>query len=187
MLRVVIPPSDLYNEETNEFIFVKGAELQLEHSLISLKKWESKWHKPFLGKKGSAIIDDKTAEEILDYIRCMTITTNVDPEIYKYIPASELEKIFSYIEDPMTATWFGEDKNKEQGFTRGKVITAEVIYYWMIKLNIPVEFQKWHLNQLLTLIRVINAEETPSKKMSKEELLARNAKLNAARRVGRRG
>lgn len=181
MIRIVIPEGELYNEITNEFISVKRTELQLEHSLISLKKWESKWHKPFLGKNGT-FNEEKTAEEILDYIQCMTITQNVDPIVYSCIPKKEIERIFSYIKDPMTATWFSTDKNVNSLPNGRKTITAEIIYYWMIKLGVPVEFQKWHLNQLMTLIRVINAEEAPKKKMSKEELLARNAKLNAQRR-----
>lgn len=181
MLKIVIPEDTFFNENTNEFIEVKRTELQLEHSLISLKKWESRWHKPFLGKRG-VIKEELTNEEILDYIRCMTITQNVDPFLYNFIPDTEFERVFSYINDSMTATWFSEDSNGQASFNR-KSITAEVIYYWMIKLNIPVEFQKWHLNQLITLIRVINAEEAPQKKMSKEEILARNRSLNAQRRA----
>lgn len=189
MLHIVIPEDEYFNPNTNEFIKIKRTELQLEHSLISLKKWESKWHKPFLDNIGGFKKNSKTPEEILDYIKCMTITQNVDPKVYDYIPIDVLQKIFSYIEDPMTATWFREDKDPESRQSlppTRRAITSELIYYWMIKLGIPAEFQKWHLNQLITLIRVINAEEAPSKKMSKAELLERNRKLNQMRRPKKR-
>lgn len=176
MLKVHIPDQEIWDEQNEIFIHLKSIDLQLEHSLISLKKWEQKWHKPFLGK------EEKTEEQIKDYIRCMTLTQNINPEIYKYLPADIFQKILDYIDDPMTATWFS-DVDKKQGIGRREVVTAEIIYYWMITLNIPVEFQKWHLNQLLTLIRVINAKNAAPKKMSKKDIFARNAKLNAARRA----
>lgn len=176
MLKIVIPEGELFNEATGEFVKVPNVEMQLEHSLISLKKWESKWHKPFLSK------EEKTQEELLDYIRCMTVTPNIDPSVYFYIPESELRRIWSYIDDPMTATWFGGEQN-EGSIRKKEVITAEIIYYWMIALNIPVEFQKWHLNQLLTLIRVVNIKNAPPKKMKKRDILARNSKLNEARKA----
>lgn len=175
MLELIIPEQELYNEETQEFIPVKRTKLQLEHSLISIRKWEGKWHKPFLGK------EDKTGEEIIDYIRCMTIGS-VDPNVYACITVSDAEIIKKYITDEMTATWFsknslvGAQKHKEE------IITSEIIYYWMITLNIPVEFERWHLNQLLTLIKVVSIKNSPKKKMSRREEAERRAKLNAARR-----
>lgn len=177
MIRVRIPDQSLFDEKTETFINVKGAELQLEHSLISLSKWESRWHKPFLGK------EDKTEEEILDYIRCMTLTQNIDEKVYHYIPSSVLKEIFDYIEDPMTATWFSKSEQKQGGIGKKEVITAEIVYYWMVELGIPVQFEKWHLNRLLTLIRVINVKNAPKKKMNKKDLVARNRQLNAARRA----
>lgn len=181
MLKIKIPDMpDLFDEKTESFITVKGIELQLEHSLLSLAKWESKWHKPFLGK------EEKNHEEIIDYIRCMTITQNVDQEIYHYIPKSVLKEIFDYVEDPMTATWFSSTEMKNGGIGNREVITAEIIYYWMATLGIPVQFEKWHLNRLLTLIRVFNVKNAPPKKMNKKDILARNKKLNAARRAKHR-
>lgn len=177
---VIIPDQSLWDETTEHFINIKGASLVLEHSLISLAKWESKWHIPFLGK------EEKTAEQIEDYVRCMTLTQHVNPELYHYIPASIMEEIFDYIEDPMTATWFSKVEEKKNVFVRGEIITAEIVYYWMVTLNIPVQFEKWHLNRLLTLIRVINAKNAPAKKMSKKDILARNRQLNAARRAKNR-
>ena len=177
MLKIVIPKMELFDEKAEEFITIKETELQLEHSLISLAKWERKWHKPFLYKK-----EEKTIEEIQDYIRCMTLTKGVDPMIYKYIPASVLKQIFDYIDDPMTATWFSNTEEKKSGMKK-EIITNEIIYYWMISLGIPVQFEKWHLNSLITLIRVVNVKNAPSKKMSKKEILAQNARINAARRA----
>lgn len=174
MLTIAIPSSEFFDEASNKFIAIKPTTLQLEHSLVSLSKWESKWHKPFLDKR------KKTEEETIDYIRCMTLTQNVDPNVYYGLSNKVLQEISAYIENPMTATWFSEDRN--QGRPNREVITSELIYYWMIALQIPFECQKWHLNRLLTLIRVCNIKNTPGKKMSKSELMNRNAALNAARR-----
>lgn len=177
MLKVRVPDQDIFDEQKEIFIHIKGGEIQLEHSLISLAKWESKWHKPFLGK------EDKTKEEVLDYIRCMTLTQNVDPNLYLYLPPKNLKEIFEYIEDPMTATWFSNVEKQMGGIGKREIVTAEIVYYWMVTLGIPVQFEKWHLNRLLTLIRVINIKNAPQKKMSKKDILARNRQLNAARRA----
>lgn len=180
MLEIEIPPSteDPYDEATEEFIKISGAKLQLEHSLISIKKWEEKWHKPFLATK------DKTYDEIIDYIRCMTIkVSNPDPRVYLFIPTEGIKKVIDYINDPMTATWFSDSTNMAIRKGRSEVVTAEIIYYWMISLNIPSEYQKWHLNQLLTLIKVISIKNSPSKKMGKREQARQTAELNKARRA----
>lgn len=173
MLQITIPAMELWDERKQEFILRKEQTLQLEHSLVSLSKWESKWCKPFLSKTA------KTYEETIDYVKCMTITQNVSPETYNYLTNDNIVQINNYIEAPMTATTFsGEDKGK--GGRR--VITAELIYYWMIALQIPSEYQKWHLNRLLTLIRVCNIESSPRKKKSKQSTASSYAQLNAARR-----
>ena len=174
MLTITIPAVEMFNEETNEFLITKKEQtLQLEHSLVSLSKWESKWCKAFLSK------EEKTYEETLDYIKCMTITQNIDPDVYSRLTRANIDEINKYIEAPMTATTFYGDTQK--GHNR-ETVTSELIYYWMISLNIPMECQKWHLNRLLTLIRVCNVKNTPPKKMSRQEIINRNAALNAARR-----
>lgn len=170
MLTIVIPKTELYDEVLNEFTIVKEQKLVLEHSLVSVSKWESKWHKPFFDRK------DKTAEETLDYIRCMSIN-QVDPLVFQCLSPSAIAMINAYIEDPMTATTISE---KPKG--NREIITAEIIYYWMVALNIPFECQKWHLNRLLTLINVCSIKSRPPKKMSSRDVLSRNASLNAARR-----
>lgn len=173
MLTLKIPALELFNEQTNEIIYGKETTLVLEHSLVSISKWESKWEKPFLSK------NDKTNEETIDYIKCMTLTQNVDPEVYNRLTDTNIMQVSDYIQAPMTATWFND---KQGGKNNGEVVTSEIIYYWMIALNIPVEFQKWHLNRLLTLIKVCNIKNQPPKKMSKSSILSRNAALNKARR-----
>ena len=170
MISIHIEEHEAFNELTNEFITIKPQTLVLEHSLIAISKWESKWHKPFLNK------NNKSTEEALDYIRCMTITPNVDPNVYNFISEKDILRIDEYISDPMTATTFSE-----QGKSRS-IITAEIIYYWMVTFNIPFECQKWHLNRLLTLINVCSIKNSPQKKMSKSEIASKNASLNAARR-----
>ena len=173
MLQIVIPGQELWDEQKQEFINTKEQVLQLEHSLISLSKWESKWCKVFLSKQ------EKTQEETIDYIKCMTITPNVDPEVYNHLTRENIKEIEDYIAAPMTATYFSSDN---AGKSSREQVTSELIYYWMIALNIPFECQKWHLNRLLTLIKVCNIKNQPPKKMSKREIMSRNAALNAARR-----
>lgn len=180
MLTITIPNQELFCEKTETFKNIKETKIKLEHSLISLSKWESKWHKPFIGRK------DKEAEEIIDYIRCMSLTKVEDPDIYKYIPSDIYDLIMDYIDNPMTATWFSKEQEIKSGIQRGEVITSEIIYYWMVTLGIPFECEKWHLNRLITLIRVINIKNGPKKKMDKNSLLRNNAKLNAARRAKHR-
>lgn len=173
MLQITIPAAELFDEEKQEFINVKEQTLQLEHSLVSLSKWESKWCKVFLSK------ENKSWEETLDYIKCMTLTQNVKPEVYDRLTKANIVDIEAYISAPMTATYFPKEQS---GKSSREQVTSELIYYWMIALNIPFECQKWHLNRLLTLIKVCNLKNKPPKKMSKRELMSRNAALNAARK-----
>ena len=173
MLKITVPSSEQWDESKQEFVYTKECTLELEHSLVSLSKWESKWCKPFNSKT------DKTYEETIDYIRCMTLNSNVDPSVYSCLTNENINEINSYIEAPMTATWFSKGP---KGAPNSEQITAELIYYWMIALGIPFECQKWHLNRLLTLIKVCNIKNQPPKKMSKREIMSQNAALNAARR-----
>lgn len=173
MLQITIPANELWDERNEVFINVKETTLQLEHSLVSLSKWESKWNKPFLTN------NDKTTEEILDYIRCMTITQHVDPNVYAAFTSDNIKQVMDYIALPMTATTFSNIKNSAPS---REIITTELIYYWMIAFNIPFECQKWHLNRLLTLIKVCNIKNQKPEKMSKSQIMSRNAALNAARR-----
>ena len=173
-IKIKIPHQEYFNDTTGEFFTVEETNLTLEHSLYSIAKWESKWHIPYLAT------DKKTPEQAIDYLRCMTITQNVKPEIYEYIPDGELLRIHDYINDPMTATKIADDKSK--GRSR-KILTSEVIYFYMLSYNIPADFDKWHLNRLLTLIKVFNEENKPKKKMSPQQTISKYASLNAARRA----
>lgn len=173
MLKILVKGIDQWDEARETFVQTKDTELSLEHSLVSVSKWESKWHKHFIGN------DNLTTEMLIDYIHCMTLTQNVNPEVYYAITDDQLMQIKDYIADPMTATWFSESTEKK--FSRD-IITSEIIYYWMIALQIPFECQKWHLNRLLTLIRVCNEKNQPEKKMSQAEVMRRNRELNEARR-----
>ena len=168
---------ELFDEVTNEFIpqpAMKPQTLQLEHSLIAISKWESKWCKPFF------LRNEKTSEETLDYIRCMTINQNVDSRVYRYLTDSDIEKIKKYIDSPMTATKIYE--REQQGRINRETITSELVYYWMVAHHIPHEYEKWHINRLITLIRICNIKNTPPKKRSKREILSQNAAINEARR-----
>lgn len=169
MLRITIPAVELYDEGRQEFVYLKAQTLQLEHSLVSLSKWESKWHKPFLGR------EDKTIEETRDYIRCMTLTQNVDPSVYSRLTDEHVNQVNEYIRNPMTATRISDDGTTKRN---NDIITSEIIYYWMIGLGIPSEYQKWHLNRLLTLIRVCDIKNKPEKKMSMKERISRQKEIN---------
>lgn len=172
MLQITIPTmNDLWDERNQQFLSIKETTIQLEHSLLSISKWESKWNKSFINTKG------KTEDELIDYIKCMTITKNVDPNIYVCLTAENIQEIVNYINAPMTATTI-----RDTGKSNHEIVTSELIYYWMISLNIPVKFEKWHLNRLITLIRVCSIKNQPAKKMSRGEIMQRNAALNAARK-----
>lgn len=173
MLPIVVEKTSLWDERAQEFIDVPETKLTLEHSLVSMSKWEANWHIPFLSK------EKKTYEQTIDYIKCMTITQNVNPNVYYALSQENINSINEYIDDPRTATWFNEPKTSG---TNGEQTTSELIYYWMITLNIPIVCEKWHLNRLLTLIKICNIKNSPPKKMSKQEILRENARLNAMRR-----
>lgn len=173
MLNIIVPAREFYDEELNLFYKTNEQKLQLEHSLVALSKWESKWCKPFLGQQ------EKTSEETLDYIQCMTITQNVKLETFLCLSPENHQQITDYINAPMTATTFSSLENKK--FNR-EVITAELIYYWMIALGIPSEYQKWHLNKLMALIKVCSIKNQPPKKKSRRDTAANYAAMNAARR-----
>lgn len=174
MLKITVPATEQFVEATSTFLYTREQKLQMEHSLVSIARWESKWHKPFLGT------EDKTAEQTIDYLRCMTITQNVDPAVYAAMSgnAAIMKQIKEYIDDSMTATWFSEGDGKQSR----EVVTAEIIYHWMIAYNIPSDREKWHLNRLLTLIRVCSVKNAPPEPISKQEQAKRNRALAAARR-----
>lgn len=174
MLQITIPEREAFDSATSSFVYMKKEILQLEHSLVSLSKWESKWCKPFIEKTG------RTREELIDYIRCMTITQNVNPDIYLFLTNEIVEQVEDYINAKMTATWFNEKDNPPK---TGEIITSELIYYWMVALNIPFECQKWHLTRLLTLIRVCNIKSKPPKKLGRKEMLSKRHAMNEARKA----
>lgn len=148
MLHVVIPGVEYYDEVQNLFVETKSTKLQMEHSLFSIAKWEAKWHKPFYDQSS-----EKTDEEWIDYLRCMTITQNVDPLVYSSLPKAIENEIKVYMNDSMTATWFREEESRSRN---REVITSEIIYWWMFSQGIPLDCQKWHINRLLTLVRVFS-------------------------------
>lgn len=168
--KIEIPEMELWDEEKEQIVFIKPQTITIEHSLVSISKWESKWKIPFMGKT------PKTTEQMLDYVRCMTINQNVNPDVYKYLPRSILSEIADYIEDSMTASWFRDDHNSSG---TGEQITSELVYYWMDTLGIPADREKWHFNRLITLIRVHSAKSQKPKKMSAAE----RAALNKSRRA----
>ena len=180
MLTIVVPGIELYDEVHEEFTTSGDFTLEMEHSLVSLSKWESIFEKPFLSK------EEKTSEEVLAYIKAMTLTKNPPEEIFQRLSENNMADINRYIDAKMSATWFNEPKTTSRS---REVITAELIYYWMIAFTIPIEFENWHLNRLFTLIKICNLKQQKPKKMSKSEILAQNRALNEQRKAqfGTRG
>ena len=175
MLTITVPGIESYDENLDQFVSIGDVTLELEHSLVSLSKWESEFEKPFLGK------GEKTTEEVLSYIRCMVLTSNPPEEFLQKLSKENLEEVNAYIEQKMTATWFSEAPGAPK--TSREVITAELIYYWMTVFHIPFECETWHLNRLFTLIRICNLKQEKPKKMSRGEIAARNRQLNAQRKA----
>jgi hypothetical protein len=180
MLTIIVPGVEMFDEEKQEFVSVDDVTLTLEHSLVSLSKWESIYEKPFLGQ------DKKTVEEVLEYVKIMVLTSNVPEDVWKKLSEENIVKINEYIDAKMSATWFNDSPGAPKS---REIITAELIYYWMITFQIPFECETWHLNRLFTLIRVCNTKQAKPKKMSRSEIAARNRELNAQRRqqLGTRG
>lgn len=177
MLKITIPSGKGWNSVTEEFVENKNPiTLSLEHSLVSISKWESKWHKPFLGE------EKKTQEELIDYVRCMTLTQNVPDEAYYFLSQDNFKQVNNYIENPMTATTFTDNRVNTTISRKRETLTSELIYYWMVSYQIPIECQKWHLNRLITLIRVCNIKNDTGKKMGRRDSAMSNKVLNEARR-----
>lgn len=174
MLYLTISSGELFDERTSEFITTKERTIKLEHSLISISKWESKWHETFLSNK------QKTSEQVRDYVRCMTINSNVEPEVYLALSDANIDIINKYIKDPMSATWFEKEPG---GGSSGEPMTSELIYYWMTAFTIPFDpCETWHLNRLLNLIKIANIKNQPKKKRSAKELASRYSAINEARK-----
>ena len=175
MLEIRIDGKEFWNQEKEEFVNTKGITLRLEHSLISVSKWEAKYKRPFLSD------GPKTLQETYDYISFMSLDRNVNMTELEGITEEDYKKILDYIHDPMTATKITQNaKNKPSS---NHVLTSEEIYYDMTALNIPFECEKWHLNRLLTLIQIASIKNEPPKKMSKSEIYRQNSELNKARRA----
>lgn len=174
MLEIHVKGREMFDESTSEFITIKDATLKLEHSLVSVSKWEEEYKKPFLTEQS------KTRDETLFYIKCMTINNNVDERIYDLISNDDIHKINEYISEQRTATWFNNLGNNRSN--NNEQVTSELIYYWMIIYKIPQEYQKWHLSRLMTLIQICDVKNSPPKQMSEKEVLQRYKELNRQRR-----
>lgn len=173
MLKIVIEGEEFYNEEEKTFETINDVHLELEHSLVSVSKWESIYEKPFLTP------GVKSSEEIFDYIKAMVLTPNVDLDVLYTCSQKNLDKIQQYIDSNQSATTFGVMPERRGP---GEIITSELIYYWIVSFNIPFECQYWHLNRLFSLIRICNIKNSKPKRMSRNEIAQRNRELNAQRR-----
>jgi hypothetical protein len=173
MLEIKVGGVESYDDSKQEFVIVGGTPIQLEHSLVSLSKWEQEYEKPFISTT------EKTDEELVFYVKCMTLTPEVPEELYLKLSDENIQDINDYINKKMSATWFSDAPNAPPS---REIITAELVYYWMTVFNIPFECQYWHLNRLFTLVRVCNIKQAKPKKMSRAEVAQRNRELNERRR-----
>lgn len=174
MLTIYVGSTEAFDESKNEFVTIPGYKLELEHSLASISKWESTWEKAFLSA------GKKTDEETIGYIKAMCLSPDVPDQVFEKLSTDNLKQIYKYIDAKMTATWFKETPNQPPA---REIITAEIVYYWMVSLTIPFECEHWHFNRLLTLIKVCNQKNQPEKKMSRRDLAAQNRQLNAQRKA----
>lgn len=174
MLKIIVPGEEYYDEKLESFSTVGDFTLELEHSLAALSKWEQKWEKPFLGLK------EPTNEELLYYLKSMAITPDVPEIIWNKLSSENVKDINEYINRKMTATWFREDSNLNRS---SEIITADIIYYWMITFNIPLDCENWHLSRLFTLIKTYSAKQTKEKKLSPKQLAEQRSRLNAERKA----
>lgn len=174
MLKITVPGGEFYDESRNRFVTVPKTNLQLEHSLVSISKWESIWRRSYFNSP------PQTDKERRDYIRCMTMTQNVNPDVYDSISKKQMNQIFAYCESPMTATTVSAKPDPSK---KRKIVTSELVYYWMIEYGVPFDpCEKWHINRLMMLLTVCSEKNKPQKKMSKAELAAHHRAVNAARR-----
>ena len=177
MLNIKIKGQELFIPDKNEFVTISDQVLKLEHSLVSISAWEEKWHEKFLNPN-----IQMTQEQVLDYIKCMTLNEDFPEEAYNFLSSEDVKQIKEYMEDPHTATTIntlGQNRKKHTN----KVTTAEEIYYMMFSYGIPKECETWHINKLLTLIEVFSVKNGGEKKMSTREIMQQNAALNAARKA----
>lgn len=183
MLEITVPGGEYWDETKEEFLFTKPVTLQLEHSLISISKWEAKWHEPFFEKDAvkTGNTTNKTDAQVLDYIRCMTINKIHDPDVYRRLSGENVRMINDYISNPMTASVINSPDDKLKRST--EFVTSELIYYWMIAFNIPVEFEQWHINRLIMLIRICSEKNKPQKKLTPRQIAERNRARNEARKA----
>lgn len=174
-IKLVIKANEFWDFNKEEFINTEDTIIHIEHSLAAIAKWEGRWKKSFFSNTAL------TGDELLDYIRCMTIEEDIPSYVYMSLSQENLETIKSYLEDPMTAAWFKEQP--KSGKSVGSTLTAEIIYYYMVELGIPFECENWHFNRLMTLIRVCSEKQAVPKKMAKKDIFSQNAALNAQRKA----
>lgn len=173
-LVIVVPGQELFDNEKQKFITTEDVTLRMEHSLVAIHNWESKWHKPFLTPNG------RTGEEVFDYFRMMCLDDDVDPTVFDRITEENLREIQAYMENTMTATTFSNLPDRPG---RQEIVTAEIVYYWMVSLQIPLDRETWHFGRLIALIKTVNGKNAPKKKMNTKDALAQQRELNAQRRA----
>lgn len=174
MITIDLGTLEYYDSEKNEFVYEEGGKVRFEYSLKMLYEWEGKWKKAFL--KGNKNL---TTEEAVDFYIMMAL----DPIDKKFMTGEAMETLSKYVNDPQTATTFADGQNGNTSPSKGKIFTSEELYAMMITSNVPLDFENRNLNRLITILRVISVQNTPPKKMSKNDIYRQNAALNAERKA----
>lgn len=173
---------ELFDEETNTFLHPVGKKLHLEHSLLSISKWEAEWEIPFLNT-------DKTSEQSLSYIKCCVLDDDFDELLLNTLSDKNILDFNAYLSKGMTAKKIIDlrsslsQKRKSRRPASQKALTSEDIYYSMIQFHVWKECEEWPLQRLLSLLQLCSLKSNSTGEMSKSDQAKFYREENARRKA----